>query len=242
MTHLGLTFRSLTAAALIGAAALGMTVTAATAAAVPTAGMHGDPVAAAGYWVEQSLDDCSLMATADVVGQLTGHQPTETRIVLLAGATPSAHHAGPIYLPPPDPDDLDSGRGTDSRDLPILLAHYGIDSVYTDDEVAAEVGVPTGMAALVQALDNGSKVIAGVNAEVIWGAHGDRTRGDHDLVVTGVDTATGVVHLNDSGTERGADEQVPIAVFEAAWRTSGHDMVVTTGKSTPPCRPMVTPK
>jgi hypothetical protein len=226
MKNFTTTVRSVTVAALIGAAAVGLTSGIANAAHT-TAGLYGDPAAATSYWVEQTLDDCSLMATADVVGQLTGHEPTEQEIVALAGATPSAHHDGPIYLPPPDLDDVDSGHGTDSRDLPILLAHYGIHATYTDDDVAGEIGVPTGMGALEDAVGGGHEVIAGVNAEMIWGTDGDRTQADHDLVVTGVDTEAGIVHLNDSGTEDGADEQVPIDLFEAAWQTSGHDMVIT---------------
>lgn len=218
-----ISIRSVTAAVLIGAAAVGL---AGGIASADTPDIHGNPDDAASFFVEQHLDDCSLMATADVVGQLTGRQPTEDEIVALAGATPSANHDGPIYLPPP-PGNPDGGNGTDSEDLPILLAHYGIRAVYTDDDIAAEIGVPTGMTALVNALDEGRKVIAGVNAETIWDEDGDRTTADHDLVVTGVDTAAGIVHLNDSGTDDGADEQVPIDVFEAAWKTSGHDMVIT---------------
>lgn len=212
--------RAAVIAALIAAAALGL------AGGIAAATVYGDPVDAAGYWVQQNLDDCSLMATADVVGQLTGYQPSELEIVHLAGSTPSAHHDGPVYLPPSDPDDLDSGRGTDSRDLPLLLAHYGIRSIYTDDDVAEQVGVPTGLPALAAALAAGHKVIAGVNAETIWDVDGDRSVGNHDLVVTAIDTDAGVVHLNDSGTEDGADEQVSIATFERAWQTSDHDMVV----------------
>jgi len=225
MKNFTISIRSITAAALIGAAAIGLAGGIANAA--ETQGiLYGDPDTASSYWVQQSLDDCSLMATADVVGQLTGNQPSEEEIVALAGATPSAHHDGPIYLPAPA-DNPDAGNGTDSRDLPILLSHYGIRAVYTDDDIAAQIGVPTGMTALEDAVGDGHKVIAGVNAEIIWNEEGDRTNADHDLVVTGIDTEAGIVHLNDSGTGDGADEQVPIEVFEAAWLTSGHDMVIT---------------
>ncbi len=221
-----ISIRSVTAAVLIGAAAVGLAGGIAHADDT-SGGLYGDPDGATPYWVQQTLDDCSLMATADVVGQLTGHEPSEEEIVALAGATPSTHHDGPIYLPPPDPNDPDSGNGTDSEDLPILLAHYGLHAVYTDDDEAAEIGVPTGMPALEAALGAGHKVVAGVNAETIWNEEGDHTHADHDLVVTAIDTEAGIVHLNDSGTDEGADEQVPIDLFEAAWKTSGHDMVIT---------------
>jgi hypothetical protein len=52
---------------------------------------------------------------------------------------------------------------------------------------------------------------------------------DHAVVVTGVDTANGVVHLNDSGTPDGRDEQIPMALFAKAWATSHNFMVITTG-------------
>jgi 2-polyprenyl-3-methyl-5-hydroxy-6-metoxy-1,4-benzoquinol methylase len=48
------------------------------------------------------------------------------------------------------------------------------------------------------------------------------------MEVTGVDTDAGIVHLNDSGPENGADEQVSLETFTAAWQTSGNEMVVTT--------------
>jgi hypothetical protein len=47
------------------------------------------------------------------------------------------------------------------------------------------------------------------------------------VVVTGIDTKAGVVHLNDSGSNTGRDEQVPIATFENSW-AAGHTFVVVT--------------
>ena len=41
------------------------------------------------------------------------------------------------------------------------------------------------------------------------------------------DTAKGVVHLNDSGTPDGRDEQIPLALFMKAWDSSNELMVVT---------------
>lgn len=48
------------------------------------------------------------------------------------------------------------------------------------------------------------------------------------MVVTGVDTAAGIVHLNDSGSEDGRDEQVSIKVFMRSWNSSDEQMTVTT--------------
>ena len=76
-------FTRIAAAAFIGLATVGATGATvsfagpAMAAPAPsvgpsTTGMYGDPTEAAEFWAEQSLDDCTLMAIASVVGQVTG--------------------------------------------------------------------------------------------------------------------------------------------------------------------------
>jgi hypothetical protein len=89
------------------------------------------------------------------------------------------------------------------------------------------------MEALEQYLGSGHAVIVGLNAEMIWnqpventGADG-QPRADHAVVVTGVDTAKGIVHLNDSGTKDGKDEQIPMTIFVKAWAASHNFMTVT---------------
>lgn len=179
--------------------------------APPTgAGMHGDPAAAAPYWRYQQQDfDCGEMAVADVIGEISGHLPSEDEIAAAAENIPSAAHPGPIYHP---------GGRTSNRDLAPLLAHYGIhtDEVHLDTD------------ALVRDLDRGRKVIVGVNDRVIWNRPGNRTKENHFVVVIGIDTGAGVVHLNDSGVPSGRDEQVSIATFEEAWAASDNFAVVTT--------------
>jgi len=113
----------------------------------------------------------------------------------------------------------------------VLLAHYGITSVTTEADDAS-VTAPTAMEQLEQYLARGRKVIVGVNAELIWGdpietkdREGDPVA-DHALVLTGVDTANGKVHLNDSGIDSGRDETVSLDLFVKAWATSGNQMTV----------------
>src|SRR5262249_59365184 len=77
-----------------------------------TGAMYGDPIAAAKYWRVQHYDDCALMSVADVVGQLTGHMPTEREIIELAESTPSKTHPGSIYIKPENPSDATDGMGT----------------------------------------------------------------------------------------------------------------------------------
>lgn len=202
------------AARIIGLAAVLSAATGAVVAFAGTAdaardGMHGDPAAAAPYWRYQQQDsDCGEMAVADVVGQITGREPAEGDITAAAATIPSVSHPGPIYRP--------AGK-TKNGDLPVLLAHYGIQAA----------GVHTNTDALMQDLDRGQKVIVGLNDKTIWNERGDRSQENHFVVVTGIDTKSGVVHLNDSGVEAGRDEQVSIATFQAAWNTSDNFAVVT---------------
>lgn len=216
--------RRTTAALLIGAAAV-VGLGSAAAAHAETTGMHGDPGSAAQYWSEQNYDDCAIMASAHVVGILTGEVPDEEDIIAVAGSTPSDDHPGSIYVVRDD-GDLDHG-GTSAEDLPILLAHYGIDATYTDTDTAADGGLQTGLPALESYLDNSQAVIAIVNANTIWQLPDDGN-GSHALVVTGVDTANNVVHLNDSGIDNGADEQVSVAAFQSAWNDMDQEMVVAS--------------
>jgi hypothetical protein len=171
---------------------------AATAHAAPGGRMHGNPAAAAPFWRYQQQDlDCGEMAVADVIGQITGNEPSEDEITSVAANIPGASRPGPIYSP--------SSR-TKSADLPVLLAHYGIKSS----------GVHTDLDALERDLDQGRKVIVGVNNQIIWNEGGNRGKQNHFVVVTGIDTGAGVVHLNDSGIKAGRDEQVSVAIFEQA--------------------------
>jgi hypothetical protein len=193
---------------------------------------YGDPEAAAPFWHYQDYDDdCVEMAVADVVGELNGDEPSERAIVKLAQSMPSPSHHGPIYAKPAK---RRAGSGTSFDDEPALLAHYGIQAVSTDRGSANKTGVATGMKALEQALAQGRKIIVGLNAELIWREPVEDKTSDgqpesnHAVVVTGVDTAAGVVHLNDSGSEDGRNEHIPVALFVRSWDTSDDQMTVTS--------------
>ena len=201
-------------------------------ASAESGGLSGDPGAAARYWGRQHYDDCALMAVADVVGEVTGTKPSEDEVIALAASIPDGRGSGPIYILPSDPA---ARSGTIPRsnqlpvisDLPVLLDHYGVGSVHTNDSIAANGGVPTGISGLELLLVDGKKVIASINGETIWNQAGDRTVHDHDVVVTGIDTGAGIVHLNDSAIPSpGPDSRISIDTFESAWRTSNHAMVV----------------
>jgi hypothetical protein len=188
------------------------------AAAVALAGvahadgqMYGDPEAAAPYWRYQHQQDCGLMAVADVIGQLTGREPSQIGMELRGIFTRSESHRGDVY----------HFDGTSPQDLVLLLQKHGIQSDLTTGN---------SMGTLEQDLAGGHKVIAALNAETIWNypaGSGDRTRPDHAVVVTGVDTGANIVHLNDSGTPSGRNEQIPMATFSQAWATSDDLLIVT---------------
>ncbi|ERR1700722_11093812 len=195
-------------AALIFAAAIGL---AGAAQGDPNGQMYGDPQAAAPYWRFQHQEDCGLMAVADVVGQITGREPSQVGIELRSATTKSQAHRGRIYR----------FDGTSVEDLVVLLQKYGIQSQLTSGN---------SMQGLEQDLAGGRKVIAALNAETIWNyprGQGNRTEADHAVVVTGVDTRTDIVHLNDSGTPNGRDEQIPMATFTQAWATGNNILIVT---------------
>ncbi|MCV7440866.1 hypothetical protein H7K33_01355 [Mycobacterium paraense] len=221
--------RTVTFAVFAGAVALGVAAPANAASEL----MYGDPVAAAEYWHEQRYDDCVLMSSADVIGQLTGEAPSEQAIIAKAHSTPSVAHAGPIYTKPADPDNPNSGDGASFADVPALLAQYHVTAIVIDRDDTARSGIRPGLAGLKQALGSGHKVIVGVNGELIWhqpveakDKYGN-PESDHAVVVTGVDATHGVVHLNDSGTSDGRDEQIPLQLFVQSWETSNELMVVT---------------
>lgn len=66
--------KAVTVAAAAGVIALGL----ATPAGAASGTMYGDPAAAAQWWRHQKYDDCVIMSSADLVGQLTGREPSST--------------------------------------------------------------------------------------------------------------------------------------------------------------------
>ena len=173
--------------------------------------MYGDPQAAAPYWRYQHQQDCGLMAVADVIGQLNGREPSQIGMELRGIFTKSESHRGDVY----------HFDGTSPQDMVLLLQKHGI---------ASDLTTGNSMGTLEQDLAGGHKVIAALNAETIWNyppGNGERTTPDHAVVVTGVDTGANIVHVNDSGTPDGRNEQIPMATFSQAWATSDDLLIVT---------------
>ena len=205
-TGIPIATRAVGVATLIVAAAIGL-----AGVARADGQLYGDPEAAAPYWRYQHQQDCGLMSVADVVGQLTGREPSQIGMELRGIFTKSESHRGDVY----------HFDGTSPQDMVLLLQKHGIQSDLTTGN---------SMGTLEQDLAGGHKVIAALNAETIWNyppGNGDRTTPDHAVVVTGVDTGANIVHVNDSGTPDGRNEQIPMATFSQAWTTSDDLLIVT---------------
>jgi hypothetical protein len=140
---------TLIVAAAIGLAGIGNGLARAAPTDDPNGQMYGNPQAAAPYWRFQHQEDCGLMAVADVVGQITGREPSQVGIELRGATTKSQAHRGRIYR----------FDGTSVEDLVVLLQKYGIQSQLTTGN---------SMEGLEQDLAGGRKVIAALNAETIW--------------------------------------------------------------------------
>lgn len=195
---------------------------------VPGGPVYGDPEAASRFWQPQSQQDCGLMATRLVVGEVTGDPPSEADMIALATKTPSRCSPGEMIYNEVYEDGSDTpGDGTCTNDLPILLQHFGIQSQYSSDEAAASGGPKTGMTALKEYLAGGRQVIACVASATIWDGKTDPDGCSHLVTVAAIDTDTEVAYLGDSGGDDTQGEQVPLDTFETAWAAGGHEMVVT---------------
>ncbi|MEZ0350386.1 hypothetical protein [Mycobacterium sp. pR1184] len=187
------------------------------APALAEPGMYGDPAKAAQYWEYQTYDNnCALVSVAGVVGQITGSMPSEQEVIDLARNTPSVKGGGRTVY------EDENGHGVVTEDLPPLLLHYGIHST-----ISSDAQNDAALTKLEGTLGSGHAVMVGVHAQTIW-ENAPPGADDHELVVTGIDTVNSVAHLNDSGTERGRDLQVPISQFMSAWSADEFEMTVTS--------------
>jgi hypothetical protein len=150
----------------------------------------------------------------DVVGQETGHEPSEASITTLAENTPSTVDFNPA-TGDPDPA-YDPSTGIDLHDVPEILEHYGVTANYVDQTTPTASGASgTGIDILEQDLAAGDKIIAGVSGP-------GTTTADDAVVITGADPASGIVYVSDHGSE----QAVPISEFQPAWDAAGDAMVV----------------
>ena len=213
-----------------------LVATALTGAALGLAGtahaeLYGNPEEAADFWQHQEFDNCVLMATADMIGELQGEVISEFEITATASITPSVVHPGTIYIPPIGClDDPNQGMGTDPIDSLVLLEKYGFSGKRGLAEGERGVarrnrdGAPS-----ARAWPRASEAMAMVNPQLIWGSTegASSTMPNHALVVTGIDTDEEEVVAQRRGNSDGRDFQIDIETFEHAWATSGQSIVVS---------------
>lgn len=106
-------------------------------------------------------------------------------------------------------------------------------SVLTGFDVPASLSNAS-VSELETVLDSGRLAIVSVDSDELpaWGRTDplDGTSYDdgasHAVVVTGVDTGTGTVYLNDSGlSEGGREERLTVAEFTDAWADSNYQVI-----------------
>ncbi|KUI20170.1 hypothetical protein AU193_16560 [Mycobacterium sp. GA-1285] len=195
-----------------------------------TGSLYGDPEKNAQYWQAQSHgNNCVLMATTMVIGQLTGTMPSEEDIVKEASETESVAKPGQMmYLGPTHKD------GVHIQDAVALLDRHGVTATTTEYDRA------DGMKALddlTMALAANKAVMVGVHGETIWNAVEGKplpegvTKADHQVVILGVDRIKNIVYINDSGfAEEGKNMKVPLGVFMKAWQTDDYETTVAERK------------
>lgn len=175
------------------------------------------------YWSLQSAENCVLMATASVMGQLSGTKVDEATIVGQATTTQSVvNPTRKIYL------GLDTSDRVAIGDAEELLRLNGISAV-TVDTYKKTQGL-TALRAMERDLKAGKAVMVGVNAGAIWNATpGDPVPGaladaaDHEVSVIAINATTRTVYINDSGLPNGAGLAVPLAVFMRAWQADSFE-------------------
>jgi len=180
----------------------------------------GNPNAYADFCHEQGQNDlgfsgdCGLCSAQDVLNQF-GVDVSENDVV---------HHAVDNHLCDIDPNCPDNSGGTTADWERQTLTDYG---------VPAHVENNGSLDDLAQHIENGSGVIAEVNAGVLWNDPNSFEDGsaNHAITVTGVarDPDSGQIlgfYVNDSGDGHAA-KLIDADTMQMAWADAGGQSVVT---------------
>jgi hypothetical protein len=184
----------------------------------------GDPGEYQHYWFYQGDNPtCWPASITQVIEAQTG--------ITLHGEAMVQHELRELGLPSGNLHPLQAQALLSKFDIPSHLESYPHD--------------PSGaLAQLKQYLDGGRNVVLTVNASPIWydSQTLDNPNGaepDHAVVITAIDTKTGMVTLSDTGNPGGDDlasgignhdgnqEQVPLGTLMGAWGYSDYTMLVT---------------
>ena len=171
----------------------------------------GDPSAYAHDWFYQEHNGyCVPSSITQVIESQTG--------ITLHSYNLVEHEASHLGLPGTDMSLPEAQTLLHSFDIPSHVVQGG------DDQQA--------VTQLAEYLHDGRSIILAVNPDPFW--YGTQTssenpqgQADHAVVVTGINTETGMVTLSDPGTQSGNEEQVPLSTFVEAWSASDYQMLVT---------------
>lgn len=196
---------------------------------------YGSYTANKPFWIYQGdAQSCAIMASAGLIGQLTGVMPTQQEILELAWSTPSDVYAGQSIFEG-DGDVPGKHWGTNQVDVLKLLNLNGLDAdVTTFLKSQRQLALDT----LNASLADKQGVMVSVNANLVWKAFENNyfkadeyrppahtLRSDHMVIVLSVNTSKNVVYINDSAWQTGQGLPVPLDKFLDAWQTGGHTMI-----------------
>lgn len=174
--------------------------------------VSGDPAEDMELWEYQgNTGRCAIYAQKFAIEAITGREISIEELVAVA-------EENGWFVDSPD-------GGTTSLNMNKLLEYYGVEH---------EMSFGNEMSEIEDALNDGNKVIVGVDSGQIWfGDENDifspETTADHAVEVIGIDRsdpANPMVVLNDSGSPDGCGELVPLDVFENAWNAGDSQMIV----------------
>jgi hypothetical protein len=169
----------------------------------------GDPTGDAEHWFEQAVNGfCVPASVAQIVSEYTGvHYEDEQAFV---------EQANELHVFVVGPDGVPG------------ISIDGAEKMLDDAGVPATMVEGGGMESLVTWLDEGRRVLAGVDSGEIWYGEDDAedAGADHAIVVTGVDLERGVVIVSDPGDPEGNQKEYPVELFEQAWEDSNFAAVV----------------
>lgn len=168
----------------------------------------GDPGASMEHWEYQgSTGRCTLYAQKFVIEELTGQELDIEQLADLAEANGW----------------FTEESGGTTLNMNKVLDYYGVEN---------EVSFNNSIDDIRECLENGGKVIVSVDADEIWFAdddsfhprrgHEPRRRGHRHRLQRPDEP---MVILNDSGTDNGCGEMVPLDVFVDAWEDGNCHMI-----------------
>lgn len=212
---------------------------------VTGSGQYGNPVAAAQWWIKQTVDnDCVLIADAAIIGQLTGQALTEAQAITLGETTTSVVDPPlPMYQGSKKDTGLAGVYNDDGVALLNILGLTATGKSYVDaikpgeaPNKATQTDGQRAISDVEAALAAGKAVAVSVDALLIINAAGQNDpqaapEANHWVVVTGIDLSTGKVFVNDGNLDAGSTP-VSLGGFMWAWQASGFYTVVASVPAT----------